>query len=83
MKTRSQTKKELKIYEVNIDFDEASNAWAKNKKSIGNGHYKYVCLQKKQCGIKCKKICYKESEYCWSHRNKATNNIFVKQFKAL
>lgn len=72
MKTRSQTNKELKfrvLYEVNIDFDEASSAWAKNKKSIGNGHYKYVCPHENQRGIKCKKICYKESEYCWSHRN--------------
>ena len=28
-------------YEVNIDFDEASKAWRKNKTSIGNGSYKY------------------------------------------
>jgi hypothetical protein len=58
MNTRSQTKKALNIrvlYEVNIDFDEAINAWNKNKKSIGNGQYKYVCLQEKQCS---KKICY-------------------------
>lgn len=72
MKTRSQTKKESTVREVNIDFDEASSAWNKNKKSIGNGHYKYVCPHEKQRGIKCKNICYKESEYCWSHRNKAT-----------
>jgi len=37
MKTRSQTKKEHILYEVNIDFDEASREWKKNKKSIGNG----------------------------------------------
>jgi len=30
------------IYVVNIDFDEASAAWKKNKKSIGNGCYTYV-----------------------------------------
>ena len=60
------------LYEVNIDFDEASNAWNKNKKLIGNGHYKYICLHEKQCGTICKKICFKESKYCWSHRNTAT-----------
>ena len=70
MKTRSQTKKESKFREVNIDFDEASNAWNKNKKSIGNGHYKYVCLHEKHCGIKCGKVCYKDLSCCWSHRNK-------------
>ena len=42
MKTRSQTKKEHILYEVNIDFDEASREWKKNKKSIGNGEYKYI-----------------------------------------
>ena len=37
MNTRSQTKYDNNaLYEVNIDFDEASNAWRANKKSIGN-----------------------------------------------
>jgi hypothetical protein len=36
MKTRSQTKQEDHvIYEVNIDFDEASQAWKTNKQYIG------------------------------------------------
>ena len=29
------------VYEVDIDFDEASEAWRSNKISIGNGEYKY------------------------------------------
>ena len=29
------------LYEVDIDFDEASEAWGANKTSIGNGQYKY------------------------------------------
>ena len=29
-------------YAVNIDFDEASNAWKANKRSIGNGSYRYI-----------------------------------------
>lgn len=40
MKTRSQTKE---LYEVNIDFDDASNSWKQNKKYMGNGTYKYIC----------------------------------------
>ena len=29
------------LYDVDIDFDEASEAWRANKISIGNGQYKY------------------------------------------
>ena len=29
------------LYDVDIDFDEASEAWRANKISIGNGEYKY------------------------------------------
>ena len=32
-------------YDVNIDFDEASEAWRSNKKSIGNGMFKYVGMR--------------------------------------
>lgn len=28
---------------VNIDFDEASSAWRKNKVSLGRGYFKYKC----------------------------------------
>lgn len=35
-------------YEVNIDFDEASAAWMRNKKKMGNGCYQYVCGAKKR-----------------------------------
>lgn len=68
MNTRSQTKKaELPLYEVNIDFDEASRAWKSNKKSIGNGQYKYVCSHYKKDGTTCGKVCYKDFAYCWQH----------------
>ena len=32
---------DIGIYEVNIDFDEASAAWKQNKRSTGNGCYTY------------------------------------------
>ena len=41
-----------KEFEVDIDFDEASLAWRSNKKSLGSGHYKYVCIKTKR---KCKR----------------------------
>jgi len=63
MKTRNQTKQENnQLYNVNIDFDDASAAWKLNKKSIGNGCYKYIC-------IKCGNSCYNVLSYCWRHRN--------------
>jgi len=68
MNTRSQSIKEHEqLYEVNIDFDGSSEAWKNNKKSIGNGSYKYVCTTEKN-GKKCGKTCYKVSLYCWQHR---------------
>jgi len=80
MKTRSQTKNEtttttetktipetIQLYEVNIDFDESSEAWKANKKSIGNGNYKYICSKRgknnKYCSIKC----LPGENYCKSH----------------
>ena len=68
MNTRSQTIKKMEqLYEVNIDFDEASESWKNNKKSIGNGSYKYICSVDKN-GKKCGKSCYKKLLYCWQHR---------------
>ena len=38
MNTRSQTNQER--YSVDIDFDEAREAWRENKKSLPNGMFK-------------------------------------------
>ena len=72
MNTRSQTRNENSkpLYEVEIDFDEASEAWRENKKNVGQGHFKYICTipNKKKDGAKCGNSCYKDSQYCWAHR---------------
>ena len=34
-------------YKVNIDFDESSKAWRKNKKSLGEGMFKYKSINHK------------------------------------
>ena len=66
-------------YEVNIDFDEASKAWMANKKSTGNGSYKYICEQKTQMGEPCKREPKKGFSYCSIHvKNNKKLNI-VKQ----
>jgi len=68
MKTRSQTQKEeitrqSHLMEVFIDFDEASKCWLKNKKSLGNGTYKYICAN-----TNCEMGRHKNTEFCWKHR---------------
>ena len=60
--------KHIQCYEVNIDFDEASKAWKQNKKSIGNGSYKYICTTKTKSNKICGRVCYQQSSYCWHHR---------------
>ena len=58
MLTRNQSKK-IPLYDVDIDFDGASEAWNRNKKRIGNGSYKYVscndCKAYTKSGHPCKK----------------------------
>lgn len=58
----------------NINFDEASESWKQNKKSIGNGMYKYICQVVNNKNTLCCKTVYKDSEYCWIHRSKNKNN---------
>jgi hypothetical protein len=41
MKTRSQTIRAIIANIANIDFDEASLDWNKNKNKLGNGCYEY------------------------------------------
>jgi hypothetical protein len=68
MLTRSKTRNLLPaLYEVNIDFDEASKAWKANKKSIGNGQYKYICLKN---NINCKNKCLPGENFCKTHMKK-------------
>ena len=67
--TRSQTRYlQNQLYEVNIDFDEASVAWKANKKSIGNGSYKYICQGQLKSGSFCKREAKPGSEFCSWHK---------------
>ena len=68
MKTRSQTKYEKSaLYEVNIDFDGASDAWKANKRPIGNSMYKYICCKKGKNGNNCVSKCLPGENYCKTH----------------
>jgi hypothetical protein len=74
MNTRSKDKVAI-ANQLPIDFDDASKEWHKNKKSIGNSQYKYICsvITNKNSKNKeniCNKVCYQTSDKCWIHRNK-------------
>jgi hypothetical protein len=51
--TKCETPKPL--YEVNIDFDEAHEAWMKNKMRLSNCTYKYICGKQTKKGHRCLK----------------------------
>lgn len=65
--------KERQIYEVDIDFDGASEAWNMNKKRLPNGCYEYVCEAITRTGKKCCRKAIFASEYCLGH-SKMENN---------
>lgn len=68
MNTRSKTNYENNaVYDNFINFDEASEAWKKNKLSIGNGSYKYVCKKRGEKNNMCIKKCLQGEEYCCVH----------------
>ena len=58
-----------KELEVNINFDEASEAWKANKKSKGNGTYRYICLAKTKMGKECSREPQAWFEFCKIHKN--------------
>ena len=58
------------LLKVEVDFDEASKAWKANKKSIGNGCYKYICTKITKTGKQCKTDSLCGREYCKFHVNK-------------
>jgi hypothetical protein len=62
-------------YEVNIDFDEASKAWNKNKKKTGNSNYEYICTIINKHKNKCCRKIYNNSKYCYFHRNIKKNDF--------
>lgn len=80
MKTRSQTKLEkTAIYEVNIDFDGASEAWKANKRYVGNGTYRYICSKKGKHNNQCIAKCLPGEDYCRTHLK--TKDSVAKMFK--
>ena len=68
MQTRSQIRlNKRSIYEVKIDFVEASECWRANKVYKKNGTYKYICLGNFKNGANCNLKCLPGSDYCKIH----------------
>lgn len=56
-------------YAVDIDFDEASNAWRANKKTIGNGSFVYRCAHRSTNGRPCpNKLPRQDAVLCAYHQ---------------
>ena len=43
------------IYDVVIDFDDASRCWTSNKRRLKNGCYQYICGAELKNGNKCQR----------------------------
>jgi hypothetical protein len=68
MYTQSESNCESReIYSVDIDFDDASNAWKSNKRSVGNGQYKYICFAITKAGTNCKRESIAGLNFCSLH----------------
>jgi hypothetical protein len=52
---------------VDIDFEDASKCWKSNKKSIGNGCYKYICTKITKKDKQCKNDSLRNCEWCRFH----------------
>lgn len=57
----------MALYEVNIDFDLASQMWRQNKQNIGNGHFKYICCSINKNGLSCNNKPNYGLNYCLKH----------------
>ena len=43
------------MYDVEIDFDDASSCWTSNKRRLKNGCYQYICGAQLKNGNKCQR----------------------------
>lgn len=53
-----------------IDFDASSFHWEKNKKRIGNGCYKYLCMGITSKNKNCLNTPLKSQKFCHVHLKK-------------
>ena len=56
-------------YKVDIDFNESSKEWRKNKVVLNNGNFKYRCMSKTHKGFDCKNRPIIHTNRCYTHTN--------------
>ena len=55
------------MYNINIDFDEASREWMQNKKKNIDGTYNYICNKQCKNGNICSRKTWLHSIFCKIH----------------
>lgn len=71
----------MQCYEVNIDFDEAQQAWMANKKKLPNCTYVYVCGHITKKGTPCQNSqnCKLHKRLKNSKKNSSKNTMKIQQ----
>jgi hypothetical protein len=54
-------------FEDTYNFDEASSAWRANKRSNGNGSFRYICAGTTRTGRPCRRTTQLNLEFCMTH----------------
>jgi len=67
---RYNTRNNLAVFDVGIDFDEASAEWRRNKKALSNGMFSYVCGVNTKSG----KPCQRAESHRRFHKNDTENS---------
>jgi len=77
------------IFPVEMNFDEAHDAWMTNKRKLANGMYRYICCATTKTGKQCSRTPEPNSDLCLLHRKKtkpiptAKNPSFLSQIYGL
>jgi len=64
---RTRPQPSVVYFEDTYDFDEASSAWRANKRSNGNGTFRYICAGSTRTGRHCQRTAQVHSEFCQIH----------------
>jgi hypothetical protein len=71
---------------MDIDFDDASIQWRKNKKYIGNGYFTYTCNYIHSNGKQCRKTVYSQlienkylNTFCEYNKNHPNAQLYCKK----
>jgi hypothetical protein len=58
----------LTVFPMDIQFDEAHDAWMANKRKLANGMYRYICCATTKTGKQCGRTPEIDRDMCRTHR---------------